>query len=155
LPDKDYAQIKTRLLNRALNNVLLVYTIACFESDLGKRVWAKFVVEPKFKDEKGNLRDVLGNKSAQAVNKRANSLLALVDWRSKELLSWPLPSEGVLEFMPAERHGKKALSRGKALMDVRLVCAISQTRDSTFSKNQCERTTIPETFSEGNVASLL
>lgn len=91
---------------------------------------------------KKNLRDALGNKSPQAVNKRVNSLLPFGDWRSKELFS-------------CERHGKKALSRGKALMAVRLVCAISQTRDSTFSIKQCERTTIPETFYDGHVASLL
>lgn len=139
--DKGYAQIEAGLWNRALNNVLVVYTIACFEGDLGKRLWTKFVVEQKFEDEK-NLRDALGNKSPQAVNKRVNSLLPFGDWRSKELFS-------------CERHGKKALSRGKALMAVRLVCAISQTRDSTFSIKQCERTTIPETFYDGHVASLL
>lgn len=104
---------------------------------------------------KKKLRDALGNKSPQAVNKRVNSLLPFGDWRSKELFSWPLPIEGVLEFMVAERHGKKALSRGKALMAVRLVCALSQTRDSTFSIKECERTTIPETFYDGHVASLL
>lgn len=86
---------------------------------------------------KKKLRDALGNKSPQAVNKRVNSLLPFGDWRSKELFSWPLPIEGVLEFMVAERHGKKALSRGKALMAVRLVCALSQTRDSTFSIKEC------------------
>ena len=150
LLDKGYG-----LWNRALNNVLVVYTIACFEGDLGKRVWTKFVVEQKFEDEKEVLQDALGNKSAQAVNKRVNSFLPLGDWHSEELFSWPLPIEGVLEFMLAERHGKKALSRGKALVAVRLVCAISQTRDSTFSIKQCERTTIPETFYDGNVASLL
>lgn len=104
---------------------------------------------------KKKLRDALGNKSPQAVNKRVNSLLPFGDWRSKELFSWPLPIEGVLEFMLAERHGKKALSRGKALMAVRLVCAISQTRDSTFSIKECERTTIPKTSYDGHVASLL
>lgn len=104
---------------------------------------------------KKKLRDALGNKSPQAVNKRVNSLLPFGDWRSKELFSWPLPIEGVLEFKVAERHGKKALSRGKALMAVRLVCALSQTRDSTFSIKECERTTIPETFYDGHVASLL
>jgi len=86
---------------------------------------------------KKKLRDALGNKSPQAVNKRVNSLLPFGDWRSKELFSWPLPIEGVLEFMVAERNGKKALSRGKALMAVRLVCALSQTRDSTFSIKEC------------------
>ena len=63
------------------------------------------------------LRDVLGNKSPQTVNKRANSFLALIKWlHQREQLTWPLPIEGVLEFKAKGTEEHKALSRGKALM---------------------------------------
>ena len=117
LPDKDFKQVRTELWNKALNKLLLVFTLACFPGDLGTRVWTKFVVEQQSEQAKEILRDVLGNKSPNTVNKRCNSILALIDWlHAREVFSWPLQVEGVLDFMNAESRGKKALSRGKALL---------------------------------------
>ena len=62
------------------DKLLLVYTLACLPGDLGTRERSKFVVEQCTEDAKEILRDVLGNKSARTVNKRANSLLALINW---------------------------------------------------------------------------
>ena len=117
LPDKDFEQVRTELWNKALNKLLLVFTLACFPGDLGTRVWTKFVVEQQSEQAKEILRDVLGNKSPNTVNKRCNSMLALIDWlHARETFSWPLQVEGELDFMNAESRGKKALLRGKALL---------------------------------------
>ena len=117
LPDKDFNQIRTEMWNRALNKLLLVFTLACFPGDLGTRVWTKFVVQQQAGGAKEILRDVLGNKSPNTVNKRANSVLAVINWlHGREAFSWPLQAEGVLDFINAESRGKKALSRGKALV---------------------------------------
>ena len=114
LPDKDFEQVRTQLWNKALNKLLLVFTLACFPGDLGTRVWTKFVVEQQSEQAKEILRDVLGNKSPNTVNKRCNSMLALIDWlHARETFSWPLQVEGVLDFMNAESRGKKALSRAR------------------------------------------
>ena len=113
LPDRDFNQIRTEMWNKALNKLLLVFTLACFPGDLGTRVWIKFVVEQQAEQAK----EILGNKSPNTVNKRANSILALINWlHARESFSWPLQVEGVLDFMNAESRGKKALSRGKALL---------------------------------------
>ena len=117
LPDKDFHQIRADLWNKALNKLLLVFTLACFPGELGTRVWTKFVLEQQTELAKEILRDVLGNKSPNTVNKRSNSFLALVDWLHEQgSFVWPLPIDGVLDFMNAEIHGKKSSSRGKALM---------------------------------------
>ena len=117
LPDRNFQQIRTELWNKALNKLLLVFTLACFPGDLGTRVWTKFVVEQQSEQAKEILRDVLGNKSPNTVNKRYNSMLALIDWlHAREVFSWPLQVVSVLDFMNAEPRGKKVLSRGKALL---------------------------------------
>ena len=117
LPDKDFNQVRAELSNRALNKLLLVFTLACFPGELGTRVWNKFVVEQQAEEAKEILRDVLGNKSPNTVNKRASSILALINWlHGRDSFSWPLQVEGVLDFMNAETRGKKSLSRGKALL---------------------------------------
>ena len=117
LPDKDFEQVRTESWNKALNKLLLVFTLACFPGELGTRVWTKFVVEQQSEQAKEILRDVLGNKSPNTVNKRCSSMLALIDWlHARERFSWPLQVEGVLDFMNAESRGKKVLSRGKALL---------------------------------------
>ena len=117
LPDKDFHQLRADLWNKALNKLLLVFTLACFPGELGTRVWSKFVLEQQTEMAKEILRDVLGNKSPNTVNKRSNSFLALADWLHEQgSFSWPFPIEGVLDFMNAEIHGKKSSSRGKALL---------------------------------------
>ena len=118
----EHCQIKisirsAELSNRALNKLLLVFTLACFPGDLATRVWTKFVVEQQAEEAKQILRDVLGNKSPNTVNKRASSILALINWlHGRDSFSWPLQVEGVLDFMNADTRGKRSLSRGKALL---------------------------------------
>ena len=146
LPDKDFHQLRADLWNKALNKLLLVFTLTCFPGELGTRVWTKFVLEQQTELAKEILRDVLGNKSPN-TNKRSNSFLALVDWLHEQgSFVWPFPIDGVLNHecrdpweevfiqgqsidgcftvfqicdafrSVAEIHGKKSSSRGKALM---------------------------------------
>lgn len=62
--------------------LLHIFTVACFPGDLGAGVWTKSVVEQQAEDAREILRDVLGNKAPNTVNKRSNSFLALVNWLS-------------------------------------------------------------------------
>ena len=69
------------------------------------------------------IRDVVGNKSPRTVNKRAGSMLSLLDWlHGQQKFSWPLVPEHVLEYMgecPVEGRG---YTKGKSLMQAFKFC---------------------------------
>ena len=100
IADVDFKQEKENLWNRGLNKWILVYSCIQFSGDIGTRVWNRVVLGQDVGAAMEVLRDVLGAKSPRTINKRANSMLALIDWLNKNYkFSWPFDIEFVLEYM--------------------------------------------------------
>ena len=123
IADVDFKQEKENLWNRGLNKWTLVYSCIRFSGDIGTRVWNRVVLEQDVGAAMEVLRDVLGAKSPETINKRANSMLALMDWLNRSYkLSWPFDIEFVLEYMSEPKGGKPVASRGRTLMEAFRFC---------------------------------
>ena len=119
IADVDFKQEKENLWNRGLNKWILVYSRIQFSGDIGTRVWNRVVLEQDVGAAMEVLRDVLGAKSPKTINKRANSMLSLIDWGK---FSWPFDIEFVLEYMSEPKGGKPVASRGRTLMEAFRFC---------------------------------
>ena len=123
IADVDFKQEKENLWNRGLNKWILVYSCIQFSGDIGTRVWNRVVLEQDVGAAMEVLRDVLGAKSPKTINKRANSMLALIDWLNKNYkFSWPFDIEFVLEYMSEPKGGKPVASKGRTLMEAFRFC---------------------------------
>ena len=123
IADADFKQEKENLWNRGLNKWILVYSCIQFSGDIGTRVWNRVVLEQDVGAAMEVLRDVLGAKSPKTINKRANSMLALIDWLNRNFkFSWPFDIEFVLEYMSEPKGGKPVASRGRTLMEAFRFC---------------------------------
>ncbi len=121
--DADFKQERENLWNRGLNKWILVYSCIQFAGDIGTRVWNKIVLEQDVGAAMEVLRDVLGAKSPKTINKRANTILSLIDWMNRRFkFTWPFEYEYILEYMSELKNGKAVASRGRTLMEAFRFC---------------------------------
>ncbi len=123
IADADFKQERENLWNRGLNKWILVYSCIQFAGDIGTRVWNKIVLEQDVGAAMEVLRDVLGAKSPKTINKRANTMLSLIDWMNRQFkFTWPFEYEFVLEYLSELKNGKAVASRGRTLMEAFRFC---------------------------------